>query len=52
MSTSINIPYLYSPKAYPLIHFYLAIILKIGERINRVKSLLTSIRVKVIVINI
>ncbi len=52
MSTSINIPYLYSPKAYPLIHFYLAVILKIRERINRARSPLTSIRVKVTVVNI
>jgi hypothetical protein len=52
VSTNINIPYLYSLKAYPLIHFCLAIVLRIRERINKAKSLLTFTRVKAIVINI
>jgi hypothetical protein len=52
VSTSIKVPYLYSLKACILIYFYLVILLNIRERINITKSLLTSIRVKAIVINI
>jgi hypothetical protein len=52
MSINTKVPYLYSPKARPLIHFYLAVLLNIEERTNIAKSLLTFIRVKAIVINI
>jgi len=52
VSTSINVPYLYSLKACPLIYFCLAIISRIREKINRAKSPLTSTRVKATVINV
>jgi hypothetical protein len=52
ISININIPHLCSPKAYSLIYFYLAVILKIGEKINRARSPLTFIRIKAIIINI
>jgi hypothetical protein len=52
ISISIKVPHLYSFKARPLIHFYLAILLNIREKTNMAKSLLTFIRVKVIVVNI
>ena len=52
VSTSMNVPYLYSLKACPLIHFYLAVVSRIGEKINRARSPLTSTRVKATVINV
>lgn len=52
INININVPHLCSPKACPLIYFYLAVILKIGERINRARSPLTFTRVKATVINI
>jgi hypothetical protein len=52
MNINMNVLHLYNLKACSLIHFYLIIISKIRERMNKVKSSLTFIRVKVIVMNI
>jgi hypothetical protein len=52
VSTGMNVPHLCSPKACPLIHFCLAVVSRIGERMNRARSPLTSTRVKATVVNV
>jgi hypothetical protein len=52
INTNIKVLYLYSLNTCFLIYFYLIILLNIRKRTNKAKSLLTFIKVKVIIINI